>query len=115
MAWWIALRAEILRGFDNARTEMHLPVAVHGHARRERMPGINQPFRQAQTVCRKIFRERGQDGGHTGSDYLTAIAVIAAAQNGGLAGLLHFLHHHGCWDHPCQFFLLMAQLFKLGI
>src|SRR5262249_41981527 len=41
----IALGAEILGGFNNSRAEMQLPIAINRHARRERMPWIDQPFR----------------------------------------------------------------------
>ena len=50
MAGRLALGAEVLRSLDQAGAEVVLPVAIDGHARRQRVRGIDQPLREAQPV-----------------------------------------------------------------
>ena len=56
----LALRAEILHGLHHAGAEVHLPEAIHRHARRQRIGRIDQPFREAQPVVRCALRQRRQ-------------------------------------------------------
>ena len=55
-----ALRAEILHRLDQAGAEIHLPEAIHGHARRQRIGGIDQPFGEAQAIVRHAGGQRRQ-------------------------------------------------------
>ena len=52
------LAAEVLRRRDQAAAEEHLPDAVHGDARGQRVAAIGQPAGQAEAVARRIGRER---------------------------------------------------------
>ena len=58
------LRAEIFGRLHQARAEIHLPIAVDGDARGERMRRIDQPLRQSEPVERRALRaaEAGRAG-----------------------------------------------------
>ncbi len=52
MAGKLSLGAEVFLGLDDPGTEKLGPVAIDGHAGRERVLAIDEPLRQAQTVHR---------------------------------------------------------------
>ena len=93
MAGRIALRAEILGRLHQAGAEIHLPVAVDGHARGQRMLRAEQPLRHAQPVGRGVLGHGRKHGGDAGRHLLAVIAIVAATQNEGVARLGHLRHH----------------------
>ena len=46
----LALGTEVVESFHEPRAKEHLPVAVHGHAGRKRVPGRDQPLGKCQAV-----------------------------------------------------------------
>ena len=66
----IALRSEILRRDDDAAPEIFLPETVHGHARRERVLFIHEPFAERQPVVR--FTPFGSGGRNAGTSGCTS-------------------------------------------
>ena len=113
----VALRAEIFGGLDDAGSEIQLPVAIHGHARGERMRGIDEPFGEVEAggALAVVDGERRQDGGSTGLDLVGLIAIVAAAQHEGVARLLHLAHDHGGEDLFLQRRGLFAEGFQVGV
>src|ERR1043166_9853009 len=81
-----SLRSEILHGLDEARAEVHLPEAVYGDARGERVPAVGKPARQAEAVVGPLRTERRQNGRHAGRDLVAVIVVSAALKNERIAG-----------------------------
>ena len=98
MAGGFALRAEIFGRFDQAGAEVHLPVAVHRHARGEGIGGIHQPAGQAETVARRVRRHGRQKRGNRGRDLVAGLIVSAAHQHESVARSGHLRHHHGAGD-----------------
>src|SRR5450432_1363806 len=83
----VALRSEILGGFDEPDSEIKLPVAVDGHARRKWMPRAEEPFGQPEPVGGRgvpfNLGQRRQEGRNARGDLVAPIAVIAARQHEG--------------------------------
>ena len=94
MAGVLPLQPEVLGRLDQAGPEVHLPEPVHGHARGERVVGLDEPAGEPQTIVRHIVRHRRQHGRHAGIDPLARHVVGAANQPEGVAPRLHLLHHH---------------------
>ena len=106
-----ALRAEISDGLDNAGSEVHLPEAIHGDARQQRV------VRDRSSHLAKPSRlfgapggQRRQDRRHAGLDFLARLVIGAADEQvrsrGGRA-LRH--HHHGGKGPLAVFRLVLLQ------
>ena len=93
------LGAEVLRRRHDAAAEEHLPVAIHRHARRQRMVRVGQPARQAEPVARRVLRERRQRRRRVAADgpVLRGV-VVAAGEDIRLSRLRHLLHRHDLED-----------------
>src|ERR1051326_9503663 len=70
MRWERAHVAEVIRGFDEAASEMIMPDAVHNGAACEHVLGIGDPFRQGgapRSFLGRIEASKGRVGaGHAG-------------------------------------------------
>ena len=82
-----ALRAEVLARLDEAAAEVHLPQAIHEHARRERIARIEQPRASPSRFCGSVS-SHGEHArrGPRGCDPLAGVAVDAAVQHEGRRG-----------------------------
>ena len=72
--------AEIFDGLDDAGAEIHLPEAIHGDARQQRIAGIDQPFGEAEAIVRRAGGQRRQRGGNAGLHDFAGLIVCAADQ-----------------------------------
>ena len=115
VAGWLALRAEVLGGLHQARAEVVLPVAIDGHARRQRVGWVYQPFRQPQPVAGQVLRHRRQARRNAGRDFFAVVAIVATPEHKRLARLLRLAHHHRGRDALLELFLAGSQVFQLGI
>ena len=91
MARRLTLRTKILRRAHQTGAKQHLPIAIDGHTRGQRIRRIDQPARQPQTTARKIRVHRGQCSRGGGGDLFPRLVKHAAPQNEGVArfGLVH--------------------------
>ena len=68
-----ALRAELLGRFDDADAEQLLPQAIDGHARGERIVGVDEPIGQAEAIELRAAASRMQRRGHAGGDRFAGV------------------------------------------
>src|SRR5215471_13124077 len=62
IGWRVALRAEVIHGFYDSLTKIHLPEAIYRHAGRQGIGWIDDPFCQAEPILWEIRRHRRQNG-----------------------------------------------------
>ena len=108
-----ALRAEVLHGRDDAPSEDHLPEAVHGHPRRERMRRIRQPAGQAEAVVGQALGERRQRAGQAGLDTVAGGVEGPADQHVRRAHVLALVHHHDRRQRRHVVLAFQAQLAEI--
>ena len=77
----LALHAEVLGGFDDARAEEMLPDAIDLHARGQRMLGGHQPAGEAEPILRRILRQRRQKCGRGERDLFPGLEIFAAFED----------------------------------
>ena len=107
----IRLRTKILRRLHEADAHEFFPLAVHPHARRERVRGIDEPAREAEAVRR---RTRGHWRQHRWQARLHGVAllvVFAAHEQERVARRGQFLHHHRGGQARLQ---IIHRLFRGG-
>src|SRR5215468_5766445 len=79
-------RAEVFRRRYQSSAEILLPDAIDDDARGQRVVSVDDPFRQAEPVRRRVFRERVQRGGDARADGVPGSLPIAAFEDARLAG-----------------------------
>src|SRR5262245_7932466 len=89
-----ALRTEILAGFDQPFAEQHLPEAIDGDARCQRMFPADQPLRKTEAVVWIAFRHRRQRRRDAALYFFDWRVVSASFSPERMARLRHLLHHH---------------------
>src|SRR5262245_4871059 len=96
MAGPVALIAEVLGCFDDARAESHLPYAVDGDAGGERILAVDEPTGQTEAIGGSAFGQWVQRGGHEAFDAFAGLVVSSPNRNVGGGALWEFTHnHHG--------------------
>ena len=90
----LALRAEIVHRLDDADAEEHLPEAIHGDARGQRIAAIHQPPRQAEAVLRPVRARRGENRRQSRGHLFARRIVGAALQQERVARRRTVGHHH---------------------
>ena len=108
-----ALRAEIFHRFHDSGAEIHLPEAVHGDAREQRIFGGDQPLREAQPVVRRAGRERRKGGRNAGLHSFARLVVCAADQQVRLLPDRVFRHDHHTGEGAIQLFAFQAERCQL--
>src|SRR5262245_37955043 len=93
----LAARTEIFRRRDQPRADILLPDAVDDHARRQRIVFVHDPFRQTQTVWRRVFREGMKRGWGSRRDDVGWPLPIAAPENSSLTGQTARRQRQGRW------------------
>ena len=78
-----SLGTEILTGFDDAAAEVDLPDLINPHPRRQRIVSADQPCPQTEPILWTAGRERAQERGHMGLDFLTLLRPVAANTDDG--------------------------------
>src|SRR5262245_6056577 len=111
----LALRAEILDGFDNAVAEIHLPETIDRDARGQRMIRIDKPSGQCQTVDLLVFLQRRKNCGDSRRDILGLVAVIAAREDECVARFAELHHDHRVEDRLVQGLFSLPDVFQLGV
>src|SRR5688572_27573930 len=106
----LTLGPEVLDGFHNAVSKVHLPVTIHGNARSKRMRFAHQPTREPEAVRRRVLRQWRQSGRNTGEYLLTTIAIVAAREHVTISRFLGFLHNHYRGNLFVELFLAQLQL-----
>ena len=99
----LALRAEFLRGFDEADSENHLPETVDHHPRREWMPRLGQPPSQRQSVGSKPVRQLSKRRRHSGRNLFPQRAIVSADKNMSRSYLRPIRHHAQLGNRAHQF------------
>src|SRR5215470_9576806 len=80
----LASRAEIFGRRYQSLSEILLPDAVDNDARGQRVVPVHDPFRQAEPVRRRVFREGVQRGGNARADGVAGALPIAAFEDARL-------------------------------
>lgn len=78
--------AEFLRAVLDADAEEFLPHAIDGHARGERVGGVDEPFGEAEAVLRRVLRHRMQRGEDSGAGFVLGLIVLAAVEDARRSG-----------------------------
>ena len=112
------LRADVAGSFHETGAKELLPEAIHGHARRERMFGADEPPCEIEAIGgRTAGGQRRQHMRHAGRHRVAALIVLAAFENESAPGLFHFLGNHGGDERVVQIAPLLpdfAQGFLQG-
>ena len=101
-----------------------MPEAVHGDAGGKGVGGIDQPLGEAEAILGCAGGKGREHGGDAGGDLLGLVAVVAAGEDEGFAGLFfigrhdirrHDLRHdHGGGDFRGQLLFVFAESFEFG-
>ena len=84
----VALRAEVFAGLDDADAEEHLPQAVDGDARGQRVVGLDQPLGQSEAVHRvAVGAAARKRRGTPAVDLFARLVVLAADEDVRSRGL----------------------------
>jgi hypothetical protein len=110
----LPLHAEIFLRLDDAVAEVHLPEAIHGDARGQRMVRIDEPSREREAVERRILRQRRQHRRHTRLHLFGLVAIVAAREHEGVARFLQVRHHHCGRNALLEVLFLLVQRLELG-
>src|SRR5947208_10269024 len=76
-----ALAAKILLSRDDSAAEVHPPDAIYDDASGERIPAVNHPARQPETIARLIGRKRQEARWRVRLDGIARSVISAAFQN----------------------------------
>ena len=80
------------------------------------MRGVDQPAGKREAIERRVLGQGRQDGRHARGHFFAAIAVIAAAEDGGFAGLgVHLGHDHGGRNGFVELFFARLELLDVGV
>ena len=101
--------AEVFDGLHDAGAEIHLPEPIHGHAREQRIPGVNHPSCKSQAIVRSALRQRRQDSGHTGLHFIARLVISAARQHERVLANRTLGHHHDGGEAALEFFFFLTQ------
>ena len=95
MAGPLSLRAEICWGGDDARSEEHLPKAIHSDACSEWIGFHGDPFGQTKPIRAGSIRHGRQGGDGACDDFYCGLGVVTTIEDEGFTRLRRYIHDHG--------------------